>query len=122
LKRANNVNSFNSYSNFVDEFALSKNAKEREISNFIDVKIENFDDVIKENNNNQEIRHMILGNAKTLSYNYYEITNVNNNNEEKNANNKDQDCDNKNNNEIESDLNQIVQNNNTTNEIIKILN
>jgi len=55
LKKVNNVNSFNSYSNFVDEFALSKNAKERKISNFIDVKIENFDDIIRENNNNQEI-------------------------------------------------------------------
>ncbi len=36
-----------------------KNAKKREISNFIDVKIENFDDIIKKNNNNQEIRHIV---------------------------------------------------------------
>jgi len=47
---------------------------------------------------------------------------VNNDNEEKSANDEDQDCDNKNNNEIESDLNQIVQNDSTTNEIIEILN
>jgi len=47
---------------------------------------------------------------------------VNNDNKERNANDEDQDCDNKNNNEIESDLNQIVQNDSTTNEIIKILN
>jgi len=52
LKRANNVDFFNLYSNFVKKFALSKNAKEREISNFIDIKIENFDDIVKENNNN----------------------------------------------------------------------
>jgi hypothetical protein len=59
LKRANNVNSFNSYSSFVDEFAFLKNAKEKEIPNFIDVKIENSNDVVKENNNNQEIRYTI---------------------------------------------------------------
>ncbi len=47
---------------------------------------------------------------------------MNNDNKERNANDEDQDCDNKNNNEIESDLNQIVQNDSTTNEIIKILN
>jgi len=35
------------YSNFVDEFALLKNAKKRETSNFIDVKIENFNNVVK---------------------------------------------------------------------------
>ncbi len=57
MKRANDVDSFNLYSSFVEKFALSKNAKEREISNFINVKIENFDDVVKENDNNQEIRH-----------------------------------------------------------------
>ncbi len=35
-----------------------KNAKEREIPNFIDVKIENFNDVVKENDDNQKIRHI----------------------------------------------------------------
>ncbi len=55
LKKVNNVDSFNLYSNFVKKFALSKNAKKRGISNFIDVKIENFVDIVKENNNNQEI-------------------------------------------------------------------
>jgi hypothetical protein len=59
LKKANNVNSFNLYSNFVKKFALLKNAKEREISNFIDVKIKNFNYIVKENNNNQEIRYII---------------------------------------------------------------
>jgi hypothetical protein len=57
LKRANDVDSFKSYSSFVGKFAFTKNAKEKEISNSIDVKIENFDDVVKENDNNQEIRH-----------------------------------------------------------------
>jgi len=40
------------YSNFVKKFAFTKNAKEKKIPNFIDVKIENFDNVVKENNNN----------------------------------------------------------------------
>jgi len=40
------------YNSFVDEFALSKNAKKRKISNFIDVKIENFDDVVKKKSRN----------------------------------------------------------------------
>ncbi len=52
LKRANNVDSFNLYSNFVKKFALLKNAKKKEISNFIDVKIKNSNNVVKENNNN----------------------------------------------------------------------
>jgi len=47
LKKVNNVDLFNLYSNFVKKFALSKNAKEREISNFIDVKIKNFDNIVK---------------------------------------------------------------------------
>ncbi len=57
LKRANDVDFFKSYSSFVEEFASTKNAKKKEISNFIDAKIENFDDVVKENDNDQEIRH-----------------------------------------------------------------
>ncbi len=52
LKRVNDVDSFNLYSNFVEEFALSKNAKKRKISNFVNTKIENFNDVVKENDNN----------------------------------------------------------------------
>jgi len=43
------------YSNFIEKFALLKNAKEREISNFMDIKIENSNNIVKENNNNQEI-------------------------------------------------------------------
>ncbi len=52
LKRANNIDSFNLYNNFVKKFVLSKNAKEREISNFIDIKIENSNNVVEKNNNN----------------------------------------------------------------------
>jgi len=52
LKRTNNINSFNLYNNFVEEFVLLKNGKEREISNFIDVKIENSYNIVKENYNN----------------------------------------------------------------------
>jgi len=59
LKRANDVDSFKLYSSFVKEFASTKNAKKKKISNSIDVKIENFDDVVKENDNNQEIRYTI---------------------------------------------------------------
>jgi len=59
LKRVNNVDFFNLYSNFVKKFALLKNAKKKEISNFINIKIENFDNIVKENNNNQEIRYTI---------------------------------------------------------------
>jgi len=51
LKKANNVNSFNLYSSFVKKFTLLKNAKEKEISNFIDIKIEDFDNIVKKNNN-----------------------------------------------------------------------
>jgi len=40
------------YNNFVKKFALLKNAKKREISNFINIKIENFNNIVKENNNN----------------------------------------------------------------------
>jgi len=47
LKKANNVNSFDLYSNFVEKFALLKNAKEREIPNFIDVKIKNSNNIVK---------------------------------------------------------------------------
>jgi len=35
------------YNSFVKEFASSKNAKKRKISNFIDAKIKDFDDVVK---------------------------------------------------------------------------
>ncbi len=47
MKKANNVNSFDLYSNFVEKFALLKNAKEREIPNFIDVKIKNSNNIVK---------------------------------------------------------------------------
>jgi len=50
LKKINNVDSFNLYSNFVKKFALSKNTKKREISNFIDIKIENSNNIVKEFN------------------------------------------------------------------------
>jgi len=40
------------YNSFVEKFPLLKNAKERKVSNFIDVKIENFDNIVKKNNNN----------------------------------------------------------------------
>jgi len=40
------------YNNFVKKFALSKNAKEREISNSINVKIKNSNNIVKKNNNN----------------------------------------------------------------------
>ena len=59
LKRVNDVDSFNLYSNFIKKFALSKKAKEIEIFNFINVKIKNSNDVVKKNNNNQEIRYTI---------------------------------------------------------------
>ncbi len=59
MKRANDVDFFKLYSSFVEKFASTKNAKEREISNFIDVKIKNFDDVVKENDNDQKIRYTI---------------------------------------------------------------
>jgi len=59
LKRVNNVDSFNLYSNFVKKLALLKNANKREIPNFINVKIENSNNIVKENNNNQEIRYII---------------------------------------------------------------
>jgi len=52
LKKANNINSFDLYSSFVKKFALSKNAKEKKILNFINIKIEKFDNIVKENNNN----------------------------------------------------------------------
>jgi len=39
------------FSNFVKEFVLLKNAKKREISNFINTKIENSNNIVKENNN-----------------------------------------------------------------------
>ncbi len=58
LKRANDVDSFKLYSSFVEKFASTKNAKERKIPNFIDVKIENSNDVVKENDDDQEIRHI----------------------------------------------------------------
>jgi len=40
------------YNSFVKEFASSKNAKKRNSFNFINIKIENFNNVVKENNNN----------------------------------------------------------------------
>jgi len=40
------------YNKFVKKFALSKNVKEREIINFINIKIENSNNIVKENNNN----------------------------------------------------------------------
>ena len=58
LKRANDVDSFKLYSSFVEKFESTKNAKERKIPNFIDVKIENSNDVVKENDDDQEIRHI----------------------------------------------------------------
>jgi hypothetical protein len=58
LKRVNNIDSFNLYSSFIKKFALSKNAKKKEISNFIDIKIENSNNIVKKNNNNQEIRYI----------------------------------------------------------------
>ena len=57
MKRANNIDSFNLYNSFVKEFALSQNTKEKEISNSIDVKIENSNNVVKKNDDDQEIRH-----------------------------------------------------------------
>jgi hypothetical protein len=86
LRRINNVSSFNLYNSFVKKFALSKNTKEREIFNSIDIKIENSNNIVIKNNNNQEIRYIIWENAKILSYNYYKVTNINNNNKKKNAN------------------------------------
>ena len=59
MKRANNIDSFNLYSNFVKKFALLKNASKREIPNSINVKIENSNNIVKENNNSQEIRYII---------------------------------------------------------------
>ncbi len=47
------------YSNFVKKFVLLKNAKERKILNSINIKIKNFDNIVKENNNNQEIQYTI---------------------------------------------------------------
>jgi len=47
------------YSNFVKKFALLKNASKREIPNSINVKIENSNNIVKENNNSQEIRYII---------------------------------------------------------------
>jgi len=43
------------YSSFVEKFALLKNAKKREIPNFINIKIENSNNIVKKNNNSQEI-------------------------------------------------------------------
>jgi len=54
LKRTNNINSFNLYNSFIREFALSKNIKEREISNSINIKIENSKNIVKENNKVQK--------------------------------------------------------------------
>jgi len=39
---------------FVEEFAFLNNARKKEISNFIIVKIKKFDNVIKNNNNKQK--------------------------------------------------------------------
>jgi len=58
LKKVNNVDSFNLYSNFVKKFALLKNAKEKKIPNFIDIKIENYNNIVKENNNSQKFRYI----------------------------------------------------------------
>lgn len=52
LKRANNTNLIKLYSIFVKKFALFKNTKEREILNFINTKIENFDNIVKKKNTN----------------------------------------------------------------------
>ncbi len=45
--------------NFVKKIALSKNTKEKEISNFINFKIENSHNIVKEENDNQEIRYIV---------------------------------------------------------------
>lgn len=50
MKKADNTNSIELYSAFVKKFALFKIAKEKEISNFINVKIENLDNIIEEKN------------------------------------------------------------------------
>jgi len=59
LKRANNNDSIESFSIFVEEFAFKKNAKKREIPNSIIVNIKNFNNIIEENNNKQETQYKI---------------------------------------------------------------
>ncbi len=54
MKRTNSINSFNLYNSFIREFGLSKNIKEREISNSINIKIENSNNIVKENNKVQK--------------------------------------------------------------------
>ncbi len=44
---------------FVKEFAFLNNTKKREILNFITIKIKNFDNIVKENNNKQTTRYRV---------------------------------------------------------------
>jgi len=57
LKKVNNVDFITLFNIFVKKFASFKNAKKREISNFIIIEIKNLNNVIKENNNKREIRY-----------------------------------------------------------------
>jgi len=101
---------------FVEKFAIWNNAKKREISNSIIIKIKNFNNVVKKNNNKQETQYKIQDNTKELSYNYYVATNNNNNSEKNNKNEKNKDNsdkidknnNNKNNNEIKNNSNQTI--------------
>jgi len=54
LKKTNNNNFIELFDIFIEKFAFLNNAKKREISNSIIVKIKNFNNVVKKNNNKQE--------------------------------------------------------------------
>jgi len=51
LKKTNNNNFIKLFDIFVKEFAFLNNAKKKEISNSIIVKIKNFDNIIEKNDN-----------------------------------------------------------------------
>jgi len=59
LRRINNNNSIELFNIFVEKFAFLNNAKKRKISNSVIVKIKNFDNIVKNNNNKQETRYKI---------------------------------------------------------------
>jgi len=91
LKEACDVDPIELFTSFVEEFASSKNTKERQIPNPIDATVEDFDDVLEEHNNGDETRYTAQQDGKELAYNYYEATDTDNNDEDKNKSEGSQD-------------------------------
>jgi len=54
LKKVNDNNSLKLFNNFIAKFAFTKNAKDKEISYFDNVKTKHIDNFVKKNNNGKE--------------------------------------------------------------------